>query len=126
MTEWIRNNVQRGCVRRNPSLRATTRKDRILSVVPGLAPRRVQFRCVPKQKLIRDNGRIETGDLIFFASTRSKLDVFHCGILVRNSDGVWLRHASRSQGKVVEQKLEEFLRQNRMPGAIVVRPVEAN
>jgi hypothetical protein len=33
-----------------------------------------------------------------------------------------MRHASRSQGSVVEQELSEFLKANRMAGVIVVRP----
>jgi hypothetical protein len=33
-----------------------------------------------------------------------------------------MRHASRSQGLVVEQELREFLKANRMAGVIVVRP----
>jgi hypothetical protein len=35
-----------------------------------------------------------------------------------------MRHASRSQGFVVEQELREFLKTNRMAGVIVVRPQE--
>jgi cell wall-associated NlpC family hydrolase len=76
--------------------------------------------------LLRNSHKIETGDLIFFASTRAHLDVFHCGILIRNGHGVLLRHASRSKGSVVEQPLGEFLKQNRMAGAIVVRSTESN
>jgi Protein of unknown function (DUF1460) len=60
--------------------------------------------------------------LIFFASTRKHLDVFHAGIIVRDRDKVLMRHASRSQGGVVEQELNGFLKANRMTGVIVVRP----
>jgi hypothetical protein len=64
---------------------------------------------------------LQTGDLIFFASTRKHLDVFHAGIIVRGKK-VSLRHASRSKGSVVEQELSEFLKANRMTGVIVMRP----
>jgi len=126
MTEWIRNNVRAGWIRRTPALPADVEKDRLLTIVPGLPHRRVKFRCIPKSALLRNADKIETGDLIFFASTRSHLDVFHCGILIRNGDRLLLRHASRSKGSVVEQPLAEFLKQNRMAGAIVVRPTESN
>lgn len=126
MTEWIRNNVRSGWIRRTTALPADVEKHRLLTVVPGLSPRRVTFQCIPKNALLRKSDKIETGDLIFFVSTRSHLDVFHCGILIRNGRGVLLRHASRSKGSVVEQPLEEFLKQNRMAGAIVVRPTESN
>jgi len=67
---------------------------------------------------------LQSGDLMFFVSTRSDLDVFHCGMIVREGSGVLMRHASRSHGAVVEQELGEFLKANRMTGVIVVRPRE--
>ena len=41
---------------------------------------------------------LQSGDLIFFVSTRKNLDVFHAGIIVRDGKRVLMRHASRSQG----------------------------
>jgi len=82
------------------------------------------FSCVPKRSLSRIDSRIQTGDLIFFASTRSQLDVFHCGIVVRSGNSLLLRHASRSQSGVVEQQLSQFLKANRTAGIMLARPVE--
>jgi hypothetical protein len=65
---------------------------------------------------------LQSGDLIFFASTRKNLDMFHAGIIVRDNNKVSMRHASRSQGGVVEQELSDFLKANRMAGVVVVRP----
>src|SRR5262245_60618096 len=65
ITEWIRNNVRTGWIRR-PALTAHVEKDRLLTVVPGLSPRRVKFQCIPKSALLRNSDKIETGDLIFF------------------------------------------------------------
>jgi len=126
MTEWIRNNIRYGCVRRISGLRNGVEKDRVLDVVPGLAVRRSRFNCVPKRELLRVSSKLRTGDLVFFASTRKNLDVFHCGVLVNNGMGLLMRHASRGRGAVVEQNLPEFLKQNRMAGVIVVRPTESN
>ena len=41
---------------------------------------------------------------------------------MRDRDTVLMRHASRSQGLVVEQELSDFLNADRMTGVIVVRP----
>ena len=68
------------------------------------------------------NDILQTADLIFFVSTRKHLDVFHAGIIVRDGGKVFMRHASRSQGLVVEQQLSGFLKTNRMAGVIVMRP----
>jgi hypothetical protein len=124
MTDWIRNNTRDGIVRRIRTTAPTVSKERTLDVVPGLPPVRVRFACVPKASASRLTRQLQTGDLIFFASTRKHLDIFHCGILARTEGALRLRHASRSRGGVVEQDLAEFVKKNRMAGVIVVRPTE--
>jgi hypothetical protein len=125
MTQWIRNNVRGGVIKpvAIPTVPIVTR-ERVLNVVPGLAAQRTRVRCIPKAAIARLEPDLQTDDLIFFASTRKSLDVFHAGIIVRDDKKVLLRHASRSQGGVVEQELSDFLTANRMSGVIVVRPQE--
>ncbi len=123
MTSWIRNNVREGIIR-PVALRdlPIVSRERVLNVLPGLAARRTLVKCVPKPAVSRLESHLQTGDLIFFASTRKNLDVFHCGIIVRDGKRILMRHASRSQGAVVEQELSSFLKANRMAGVIVARP----
>jgi hypothetical protein len=123
MTAWIRNNLRDGILRRIP-MRAvpTVSKVRILNVVRGLPARRTQMKWIPKPAFTRLESHLETGDLIFFVSTRKNLDVFHAGIIVRVGQKLLMRHASRSQAGVVEQELREFLKANRMAGIMVARP----
>lgn len=123
MTLWIRNNVREGIIRRvsMPAVPILSR-ERVLNVVPGLAAQRSRVKCVPKPAVPRLEPRFQSGDLIFFVSTRKNLDVFHAGIIARDGKRVLVRHASRSQGFVVEQELSGFLKANRMAGVIVVRP----
>ena len=80
-------------------------------------------RVCPNRRL-ENSADLHNGDLIFFASTRKHLDIFHCGIIVLDGDRVLVRHASRSRGGVVEQDLNEFLKANRMAGVILARPKE--
>jgi Protein of unknown function (DUF1460) len=123
MTLWIRNNVRKGIVRPVSMPAVPTRsRERVLNVVPGLVAQRTRVKCVPKEGVPRLDPHLQSGDLIFFVSTRKNLDVFHAGIIVRNGQRLFMRHASRSQGSVVEQELSEFLKANRMAGVIVVRP----
>jgi len=123
MSLWIRNNVRNGILKpvSMPTLPTVTR-ERVLNVIPGLDPQRTRLNCVPKAVVPRLERHLQTGDLIFFASTRRNLDVFHAGIIVRDGKKVLMRHASRSQGAVVEQQLSEFLKANRTAGVIVARP----
>jgi Protein of unknown function (DUF1460) len=125
MTGWIRNNVREGVIR-PVSMRAVpiVIRERLLNIVAGLKPQRIRMKCVPKRAVPRLERYLQTGDLIFFGSTRKHLDVFHAGIIVRDGSKVSMRHASRSRGRVVEQDLSEFVKANRMAGVIVVRPRE--
>ena len=123
MALWIRNNIREGIIRPISMLTVrTVDTERVLNVVPGLAARRVRVKCVPKPAVPRLEPYLQTGDLIFFVSTCRNLDVFHAGIIVRDGKKVLMRHASRSQGFVVEQQLRDFVKANRMTGVIVVRP----
>ena len=124
MTNWIRNNARAGLVQPLNFGTASITKQRQLDMVPGLPPQKQRFSCVPKRRLGSIAGKIQSGDLIFFASTRPRLDVYHCGVVIRDGERLRMRHASRSQGGVVEQDLSSFLKANRMAGVILVRPVE--
>jgi len=123
MTLWLRNNIREGLMRpiSMPAVRTVSR-ERILNGIPGLVAQRTRVKCVPKPAMRRLAPHLRSGDLIFFVSTRKNLDVFHAGIIVRHGKNMLMRHASRSQGFVVEQKLSVFLKANRMAGVIVMRP----
>lgn len=123
MTDWIRNNLREGILRRvsMPAV-PTVSKVRVLNVVRGLPAHRTQMKWVTKPAFTRLEPHLETGDLIFFVSRRKNLDVFHAGIIVRVGQKLRMRHASRSQAGVVEQELREFLKANRMAGVVVARP----
>jgi hypothetical protein len=123
MTRWIRNNVRERIVKpvSMPAV-PTISKVRVLNIVPGLNPQPTRIKYVPKAAVPRLKLHLQTADLIFFVSTRPNLDVFHAGIIVRDGKKVLMRHASRSHGSVVEQKLTDFLKANRIAGVIVARP----
>ena len=125
MTNWIRNNARAGLIRNVDFGAFSIPKQRLLNMVPGLPPQKQRFSCLPKRRLGKFADSIQSGDLIFFASTRPHLDAFHCGIVIRDGKRLLLRHASRSQGGVAEQELSNFLKANRMAGVILARPVEA-
>ncbi len=125
MTGWIRNNRREGIIEpiRAPGV-PTVMRERVLNLLPGLPERTTKVEAIPKRAIRRLAEYLRTGDLIFFASTRPHLDTFHTGIIIRDDGNLLLRHASRSQGGVVEQPLNDFLQSNRMAGVIVVRPRE--
>lgn len=124
MSQWIRRNVRAGFVRDRTRGLGLVERRRNLDTVTGVEPLQVTIRSIRKRAFLGRLSEVVNGDLVFFASTRRHLDVFHCGILAVDANReVALRHAARSRGRVVQQSLSSFLMANRMPGVIHVRPV---
>lgn len=123
MLDWIKQNQRRGVVKDITGGAGTVTKRRRLSLIKELPAKTVTFRVFPKRSLAPIRRVARTGDIALFASTRRNLDVFHMGFIIRRGDDLWLRHASRTAGRVVEQPLAEFLAAHRMSGIILVRPV---
>ncbi|MBN2798337.1 MAG: DUF1460 domain-containing protein [Deltaproteobacteria bacterium] len=96
---------------------------RTLSLLAGYPAREVALRWLPVDPLAPLDEAVQTGDLVAFISSREDLDAFHMGLLVQSTDGLLLRHASRSRGAVVEQALVDFLSDNSTPGVLVARPL---
>ena len=121
MTKWARNNsrllinLTRGV--------DSVKKSRALGVVSGIRPVNVTFSVFPKSAFGRVGKRIQTGDVILFAATKKRLDVFHTGLLLRRDGEILMRHASRKAGSVIEQPLSRFLSEHRMSGFILLRPI---
>lgn len=124
MLDWARNNEARGLISNITDGEGVIEKTRRLDAVKGLPAREASFKCFPKRRLPLVKKIIETGDFILFASTRKNLDVFHTGLLIKSDGEILLRHATRSKGKVIEERLADFLSANRMSGMILLRPLE--
>jgi cell wall-associated NlpC family hydrolase len=123
MLDWIRNNRRRGIVKNITNGPHAVTKTRRLSLIKELPAKTVAFHVFPKQALARIRHLLETGDIVLFASTRRNLDVFHMGIVIKRGEDIWLRHASRMAGRVIEQPLADFLKAHRMSGIILLRPL---
>ncbi|MGA9773848.1 MAG: N-acetylmuramoyl-L-alanine amidase-like domain-containing protein [Blastocatellia bacterium] len=123
MVDWVKNNEERGIIEDVTTGRKAVVKTRVLSVIEALPRKTVSFRSFPKRCLNQIQSSIETGDVMLFASTKKALDVFHAGILIRGSDEISLRHASRTAACVTEQSLAGFTSENRMSGLILLRPL---
>jgi hypothetical protein len=66
--------------------------------------------------------KLKTGDYAGIYSSMQGLDVSHVGIIIRDRDTFFLRHASsdsRSR-KVVDQELQEYI--SGIPGLVILRP----
>lgn len=97
-----------------------------LTEMRALGARRTSFEAIPRESLLANKTMLATGDIIAFLSRRSDLDYFHVGFVVVDGDGdLWLRHAARSKGRVLDQPLVRFLKRNRVHAVTLWRPRES-
>jgi hypothetical protein len=123
-TDWLRRNAKAGFLKPVTIGAPPVVRERVLSVLPGYPVRRRHVRSVPKRRFWAARGKLRTGDVIVFASTKRDRDTFHLGLALREGDEIYLLNAARSKGGVVKQKLADFLADNSMAGVIVARPIE--
>jgi N-acetylmuramoyl-L-alanine amidase-like len=89
---------------------------------PGARP--VSFICNPRAEVFAHAGRLATGDIAGFVSLRPGLDFYHTGFIVVQNGALWLRHASLSQGRVLQQPLAQFCDANGVRLLTLLRPQE--
>jgi hypothetical protein len=124
MVDWAEKNEKRKLVKNITAGPEAVKISRRLTIVKGLPALDAEFDCIPKRRVNGVADRVETGDVILFVSARKNLDVFHTGFIVKRDGELFLRHATRSKGKVIDQKLSEFLKSHRMSGVILLRPLD--
>jgi hypothetical protein len=98
------------------------RKDGTL-LLKGIKTRKREVSYIPSNAVNEAVvSRIQTGDYAGIYSELPSLDVSHVGIIIRNRDETWLRHASssRGQGKVIDQEFRGCIADK--PGIVLLRP----
>jgi hypothetical protein len=123
MVDWWHNNEWQGFLQNITQGAESVEKKRELNLIQNLPTEHVTFRVFPKKRIKSIEKQIRTGDFVCFGSIKKHLDVFHTGILLRRDDKILLRHASRTAKKVIDQDLQDFLKNNRMSGLVLLRPV---
>ncbi len=87
----------------------------------GIPPRQREIQYIPSDAI--DDpvmNKLKTGDYAGIYSEAQGLDVSHAGIIIKDRDSVYLRHASSDKRKVVVQDFREYI--SGKPGLIVLRP----
>lgn len=97
-------------------------KDDKTYFLPGIPCREREIVYIPSGDV--DNAVIEklkTGDYIGIYSEKAGLDVSHAGIVIKDKDNVFFRHASTKSMKVVDEDFRKYI--SGKPGIIVLRPM---
>jgi len=123
-SDWSEANVANG-VCRSVAMPGAVPFAKKLSFMPELGPRDMALRAVPAAVLLGQQERLATGDIIGFLSQRRGLDYFHTGfIVVADNDVLMLRHAAKSRGRVLDERLDRFVAQNGVRRVTLLRPQE--
>lgn len=91
--------------------------------LPGLPPKERQIKYISSRAIDEAIiGQLRSGDYIGVYSDMQGLDVSHTGIVIKNRDKAYLRHASsrKENGKVMEEDLWSYISDK--PGLVVLRP----
>ena len=121
--EWGINNTANGMCR-PVALPGAVRISKTLNYMRDLKPVTVSFAANPRASLFDHRDRLATGDILAFVSQRPGMDVFHTGVLIVDSETLILRNAAKSQGRVLDQRLADFLDFNGTRQVMILRPQE--
>jgi hypothetical protein len=91
--------------------------------LPGLQGTSREISYIPAGEMnYTITGSMQTGDYAGIYSEKKGLDVSHVGIVIKEGERVFFRHASsgKEHGKVVSQELKDYLTDK--PGLIILRP----
>ena len=80
---------------------------------------------IPRAIFLANRAQLATGDIVGFVTHRPNLDYFHVGFVAFGPrDEFLLRHASRSLGRVLDERMEHFVRVNHVRYVTLLRPLE--
>jgi hypothetical protein len=91
----------------------------------NLGKRQVSLTVIPRATFLANKSLLSSGDVIGFVSRRPNLDFYHTGLVAFGKRGeVLLRHASRSRGRIVDERMNAFVAVNRVQYVTLVRAAE--
>jgi hypothetical protein len=89
-----------------------------------LGKRHYELPAIATSRLIANQKALQVGDIVGFVSRRPDLDYFHTGFIAFNKGALMLRHASRTQGKVMDEDMASFVFRTGAQYVTLLRPAE--
>ena len=88
-----------------------------------LGKRRFAMPVIPSATFLANKSRLASGDIVGFVTRRPNLDYFHVGFVAFSGGGeLLLRHASLSRHRVLDERMDRFVAQNRVRYVTLLRP----
>jgi hypothetical protein len=90
-----------------------------------LGRRKFVINAIPHTTFFANRKQLSNGDIIGFVSQRPNMDYFHVGLIAFGDNGeLLLRHASKSRRRVLDDRMDQFVAQNRVRYVTLLRPLE--
>jgi hypothetical protein len=122
--EWGQHNIENG-VCRAVSMDGSVDIEKTVYWHKALGPRRFTMRVIPRDVFMDGAALLRTGDIVGFVTHRPNLDYFHIGFVAFDDKGQFLlRHAARSRGRVLNERMDRFVAENRVRYVTLLRPQE--
>jgi len=91
-----------------------------------LGKRRFSIEVIPRAIFLANKSMLANGDIVGFITQRSNLDYFHVGFVAFGNKGeLLLRHASQSNGRVLDERMDRFVAINGVRYVTLLRPQES-
>lgn len=120
--DWAAYQINRGLLTDLTLGEEVLTREKTLSFIKDLPPKTIVLRYYPKHAIDSVSRWLIDGDLIYFTSARRNLDVIHVGMIFRDSQHLFMRHAQAHRGRSIERDLNDFFRSSQFNGFIINRP----
>ena len=90
----------------------------------GLSRRHFVMQVIPRALFMNNVALLMPGDIVGFVTHRPNLDYFHVGFVAFDKGEFMLRHAARSRGRVLDERMSRFVAVNGVRYVTLLRPQE--
>jgi len=120
--EWSEHNIENQ-VCRAIDMDGAVQIEKTVYWHKALGHRHFDMKVIPCAVFMDNRQLLKDGDIVGFVTQRPNLDYFHIGFVMFDDGGrLLLRHAARSRGRVIDERMDRFVELNRVRYVTLLRP----
>jgi hypothetical protein len=122
--DWCKRNVENG-ICQPVAIEPSVTFDKTVTWHREFRPQKVSISAIAKTTMMDNAKLLAPGDIIGFTSGRAGLDYYHTGFVTFGRNGeVLLRNASRTRGRVIDDKMATWITVNPVRYVTLLRAAE--
>ena len=122
--EWSQHNIENKTCR-EISMDGAEQIEKTVFWHRALGRRRFVMQVIPREIFMDGTALLRNGDIVGFVTSGRISIISTPGFIAFGDDGRFLlRHASRSRGRVLDERMDRFVEQNRVRYVTLLRPQE--